>query len=82
MPYVPEINNTMPPYLYTEDDAKAMSTVNSVLNSYMNESRVKFITGVLDIEDDATWENYLSELEKIGLQQVIDIMQARVDSAK
>ena len=78
-PYVPEEKNYMKNYFYTPEDAQAMSEVNGTLISYVDEARVKFILGTLDVNDDAVWNSYLSDIEKIGYKTVTDIMQARKD---
>lgn len=81
-PYAPTLEQSVLTYFYSADDSKEMSEVNGTLTTYVDEARTKFILGVFDINDDATWENYLSEIDAIGYKTVIEIMQARHDSAK
>lgn len=78
-PYVPKEENYMKNYFYTTQDAQTMSEINGTLLSYVEEARVKFILGTLDINDDNVWNSYMSDIEKMGYKTITDIMQARKD---
>ena len=45
----------------------------------MSEITAKFITGEVDI--DAEWDNYLKELDALGLQDVLDAYNAAYQRA-
>ena len=66
-------------YFYTTQDAQTMSEINGTLLSYVEEARVKFILGTLDINDDNVRNSYMSDIEKMGYKTITDIMQARKD---
>jgi len=44
------------------------------INTYIANMTSKFITGELEI-NDANWNEYLSELEKMGLEEVLEVYQ-------
>ncbi|MGI6700265.1 MAG: hypothetical protein ACOX6G_08150 [Christensenellales bacterium] len=68
--YVPSI------VWFTDEQSEIVNTIESALLNYVNEMRAAFITGTIDINDDAQWTAYLDELEVIGLQDWVDTYQA------
>lgn len=79
--YVPDVKNCYNPLtFYTFDDARQMADVWSTLKDYQRESLAKFVTGVLDPNNDSDWEQYLGELESIGYLNYIEIVQTRLDN--
>ena len=64
----------------TEDESDTYNDAWTDINAYIVESTAKFITGEADIA--AEWDNYLAELESMGLQDVIDVYQAAYDRAQ
>ncbi len=54
-----------------EDDNAIIGTINNIIWAYVEESSYKFITGELNIDKD--WEEYLSELDKMGYGIMEDI---------
>lgn len=64
----------------TQDETDTYNDAFTDINAYITESTAKFITGEEDIETG--WENYIKSLEKMGLQDVIDVYQAAYDRAK
>ncbi len=42
----------------------------------LTSSIARFITGDLDIDDDAAWQSYLDELEQMGLSDLLAVYQA------
>lgn len=67
----------IPKLIYTEDETEIVSEVESVLKSYVDECLASFVTGTKDI--DAEWDNYLAELEKIGLGEYLEVVQGVYD---
>ena len=45
------------------------------INTYIGQMTAKFISGELEI-NDTNWNNYLSELKKMGLDEVIEVYTA------
>ncbi|MBQ7566018.1 MAG: extracellular solute-binding protein [Oscillospiraceae bacterium] len=52
---------------YTPEEYEARTDVNSDVTEYIKTSRTKFCNGILDPNDDATWNDYLSNLESLGM---------------
>ena len=61
----------------TEDEYDTYVDAWSDISSYVTQMHASFITGELDI--DATWAEYLSTLDAMGLQDVLDVYQAALD---
>lgn len=69
---------TIPATLMFETDLVAeISQLKETLNTYVEESMSKFVTGAASVETD--WDTYLSELDKIGLQKYIQLYQEAYD---
>jgi putative aldouronate transport system substrate-binding protein len=62
---------------YTTEENERIKENRSTLKSYVEESMARFITGDMDIERD--WESYVNELNKIGLQEYINVSQVAYD---
>lgn len=59
-------------------NATELSAITEILNSlqtYVGESIAAFALGTLDIDDDTVWNDYLAQLEAIGLNDVLQIVQ-------
>ncbi|MBQ8813437.1 MAG: hypothetical protein IJZ85_02915 [Lachnospiraceae bacterium] len=54
--------------------------IQSTLDSYVRESIGAFLTGEWDI--DAYWDTYLAELDKIGIDEALEIYQTSYDRTK
>jgi putative aldouronate transport system substrate-binding protein len=72
-PYTPKDVEVLPPIKLTTEESQEISTINVELGKFIQESKVKFIVGEMDI--DAEWDNYVKNLENIGLQKYLDIYQ-------
>jgi len=68
----------MPGLSLTDEEIAAASTITMDLFLYTMEMTPKFIVGTESL-DDESWNNYLSELEKIGLSLMLEINQAGYD---
>lgn len=63
----------------TSEESMTGDAIEASLDSYVDEMFYKFIYGEVDIDDDSEWENYLNELESIGLSTMLEIKQAQLD---
>jgi len=61
--------------IYTADEQTFVSSVKAQLEDYVAEARAMFVSGVMDPNDDAQWETYLSNLEAQGLSQYVATAQ-------
>ena len=57
----------------TQEESDLRSDIYTDISTYLKEETAKFITGEKSIEKD--WDAYLAELNKIGLQDLIDMYQ-------
>ncbi|MBQ7485214.1 MAG: extracellular solute-binding protein [Oscillospiraceae bacterium] len=61
--------------VYTPEQYEQRSQYSGTIRDYWLEQRNLFILGTLDPSNDAQWNNYLNELNRLGLQEYIDLMQ-------
>ena len=62
----------------THKTDRIISEATLQIGGYVNQALVQFITGDLDIETQ--WEEYLTTLEKMNVQQYIDTYQKYYDA--
>lgn len=62
--------------IYNAEEQEVIDELENLYKEFMLESRVQFITGVLDPNDDAVWEKYLQELEVNGESDLLDAAQS------
>ena len=75
-PYVPARNDCIPPLIFTVDEAREYNDIWTALTQYVDETRVRWITsGGIDRE----WNDYLKQLDVIGLKRATEITQAAYD---
>lgn len=67
----------IPKLILTEEETKAIGEVESNLVKYVEECWASFVTGSMDI--DGQWDGYLEELDKIGLQEYLSVIQTAYD---
>lgn len=61
----------------TSEEKDSISVPLVEAGGYIKESEIAFITGKMDI--DADWSSYLSKLDTMGLQKILDAYQAAYD---
>lgn len=62
---------------YTTEESNRRADLQTDLETYQEEMRLKFITGQADI--DAEWDTYCSTLDSMGFYELMEIDQAAVD---
>ena len=62
----------------TIEEADRSAEIESDLNTYSEELLTKLITGKSSLDD---WDMYISDLQELGLDELIEINQARYDRA-
>ena len=60
--------------VFTAEEQEIITEYRSAINTYVEESFARFITGSGDI--DAEWENYVEELYRMGLQEYLDALNS------
>ena len=63
---------------YTAEESTEMSQKLTDLDSYVDQMRARFITGVEPLTD-ASWDSYVSEVNDMGLNDILAIKQAAYD---
>ena len=65
---------------FTIEESDELNILNpSNIGTYTSESFANFVTGVQDIDDDATWEAYLAGYDGYNLARILEIRQACYD---
>ena len=50
-------------------------------NGLVMQRAAEFITGKRDIHDDATWDTYLDELQRAGVERYVELWQEALQSS-
>jgi putative aldouronate transport system substrate-binding protein len=74
----PGLNAVLPDLYYAQSDVDEIGRLKTTINDYVNEQITAFITGKSDI--DANWNNYTSQLNSMGLQNYISLIQKAYDA--
>ena len=61
---------------FTMEDNDLISEILSSLNTYINESTQRFNVGELQFSE---WEDYIKDLDKIGLKEYLEVVQKAYD---
>lgn len=75
--YEPDHDSILPPLFFTEEEAAEYTELKTLINDYVKESIARFVTGDMDIEKE--WDNYVKELDNMGLARYIEITQTAYD---
>ncbi len=67
---------------FTTEEADELDEIAQNIPTYVSESYASFLTGTKDIDDDATWNKYLEDLETYNLSRVLEIRQNCYDRYK
>lgn len=68
----------IPPLAQQADEVQEYNELRTTIDTYADESRVRFVVGDLDLDSD--WDTYLAELENAGLEKFIEIQQGAYDA--
>lgn len=68
---------TLPPVKFLPEEVQDYSTIKTEYANFVRQSLVKFIVGDLDVEKD--WNSYVSDLQKLNQQDLLDIYQKGYD---
>jgi putative aldouronate transport system substrate-binding protein len=79
-PYAMAGENILPPLSFDASVAAEVTEIQTTINDYVREMIARFITGDADINSDAEWNDYLDELDAIGIDRYLEIMQETLDA--
>jgi putative aldouronate transport system substrate-binding protein len=68
-----------PSLMSTTEEQTVLDTISPDFNSYITEMQVKFLTGT---EPLSKYDDYLATLNKIGLDKLLVVYQAKFDRTK
>ncbi len=71
--YIPYAREVLPQVTILTQYNDEYNVILTDLNTYVTEKMTAFLTGEIDINDDAVWEDYLEGLKSIGLERLIEI---------
>jgi len=63
--------------IYTEEENDQIAEPMTTIKSYVDECFALFATGEMDVDND--WDNYLKELDQMGVEDVLAVMQSVYD---
>ncbi len=66
--------------VYDEEGAQIEADTKSLVQTYLDEQIALFVAGTLDIDDDATWNNYCKTYEDMGLASWLEAAQKAYDN--
>lgn len=69
------IDEVWPEFTYTKEENDRRNTVGQDIDKYAGEMRDKFISGDESL-DDKNWENYVNTINKMGLDEYMEILDA------
>ncbi len=64
---------------YTEEETDLLGNAMTDIVTYAKEMRAKFVTGELDVTDDAVWQNYVDTIHTLGWDNAIAAAQSAWD---
>jgi putative aldouronate transport system substrate-binding protein len=68
-------NLFIPPLALNDTDNARISDINAVLEPYKEQACVEFITGIRNISNNADWNTYLADLDRMGSKDLVAILQ-------
>ena len=68
-------NMFIPPFVFSDADNKVVGDIKAVLDAYLQQAIAEFVTGVRDINNDAAWNAYLADLDRLGARERAEIYQ-------
>ena len=76
-PYRPDIAMILPPIQFTTQEAEVVTDIETTINRFVVQATAEFIVGTRDI--DREWEQYVDDLNRMGLDELIRIYQIAYD---
>jgi len=74
---IPKEGTYVPLLSFTEEETDRINEIQTTLKTYVQECKIRFITGDMSLDND--WNTYLKEIEKIGLQEFLEVCQTVYD---
>ena len=65
--------------IYTADEQEVITDYYAEIKSFVESTWAAYAIGTLDIEDDAAWNDYINQLERMNLAECVEVTQAAFD---
>ena len=65
----------VPPLNMDTNDTARMQDITTPFNNFMDQAHAQFIIGERDINNDAHWNTYIQELDRMGAADRVNLMQ-------
>lgn len=77
----PADDEYIPRFIYTEEESDEISLMLTDLETYIKTARTNFMMNAegMDINSDESWNNYLDQLNVIGMEDILKVQQAVYD---
>lgn len=69
--YEPYLTEAVPQYWVSADDATKLADLTTAIKEYITQKIAEWVSGQTDIDSD--WNAYLAQLDKLKVQQLIDL---------
>lgn len=76
---IPDVKDTIKGLRFTAEENAEREQYTTMYTQYVNMSRASFLSGEMDIEDDATWNEYVETLKNVGEEILMKNYQASWD---
>ena len=57
--------------IYSNEEMNELKDIKNSINTYVNENQALFVMGTKSLEKE--WDNYVKELDRIGLKKYLEI---------
>jgi putative aldouronate transport system substrate-binding protein len=74
----PDASEVVPPLVVVPEKVTDYTLLQTTITDYVIESFAKFATGYMDVDKD--WDGYVEQLNKLGLQDYMDMIQEGYDA--
>jgi hypothetical protein len=77
VPYGAPVEMLLPPLYYDEVDTTEVTTLQTNINTYVDESIARFVVGTMSVDRD--WDMFQNNLKNLGLDRYLQITQSAYD---
>ncbi|MDR3192902.1 MAG: extracellular solute-binding protein, partial [Treponema sp.] len=75
------LNYLLPPITASQEESRELANIMNDINTYSDEMMTKFILGT-EALNDASWNNFVSTIRRMGIDRAIAIEKAALDRYK
>ena len=77
--YEPYLTEAIPDVWVSIDDTTRMADLSTAIKDYVVQKQAQWISGQADI--DAEWDSYCEQLDRLGLQELIEIRTNAINNS-